>query len=205
MMRGYAGRGCLLAVLAVASGCSTLKLGDGASPTAGVELIAVYPIREVPIAEGGTAERPVLDTHAGRAVTAQIYSLLSEQTRYRFVADLKVEELVCDMPASDPVAAARQLASVSGADAVLFGAVYRFQDRVGTRYAASQPASVSFDLALYTTAADAVVWKGQFDRTQRALSSNFFDAWMFWRGGPHWFSSRELARLGVEKLLAEID
>jgi len=207
-MREVAGWGRVLAVtaaLAVAGGCSTFKLGCDDSPTAAVELIAVYPIREVPSAEDGTAERPILDTHAGRAVTAQIYGWLSEQVRYRFVPDLTVEEFVDEISAPDPVEAARQLARASGAGAVLFGAVYRFQDRVGTRYAASQPASVSFDLALYTTAADAVVWTGQFDRTQRALSSNFLDIWMFWRAGPHWFSSRELARLGVEKLLAEID
>ena len=101
----------------------------------------------------------------------------------------------------DALAAARALARESGADGVLFGTVYRFQERIGPRYAASQPASVSFDLALYSVVADEVVWKGQFDETQQPLSSNLFNAWMFWRAGPYWFSVRELSGLGVEKLM----
>jgi len=195
--------GALLA--AALSGCSLFGGGDP-SLTENVHLVAIYPIREVPGPADEDSDRPVLETHAGRAVTAQIYGILAEQTRYHFVPDLAVADMVAQIdPSLDEVAAARELALASEADAVLFGTVYRFQDRVGPRMAASQPASVSFDLAMYSTAADEVVWEGQFDQTQRALTSNFFDAWMFWRVGPHWFSSRELAGLGVEKLLREIE
>jgi len=165
-----------------------------------VDLIAVSPIREAP-PQLEKGERPVLETHAGRAITGQIYGFLAGQTRYRFVPDLTVEATVARIATGDAIEAAKALAAETGADSVLFGTVYRFQERVGTRFAATQPASVSFDLALYSVPAGEVIWKGQFDETQEALSSNLLNAWMFWRAGPQWFSVRDLAGLGVERLL----
>lgn len=172
-----------------------------------VDLVAVLPMREMPgraEAMDDSGERRLIDDDAARAVTAQIYGYLAEQTRYRFVPDLSVDSYLADIDYRDPELVAPRVAAEFDADAVLFGTVYRFQERVGTRYAASQPASVSFDLALYSRTRGAVVWREKFERTQQPLSSNFFDAWMFWRAGPHWFSARELAGLGVEKLLEGI-
>lgn len=188
------------ALLAVCGGCGLFGKGDASNKEPGIELIAVLPLRETPASARDNDDRPVLESHAGRAVTGQIYGQLATQTRYRFVPDLTVEGLVWRMDRRDGIDAARELARETGADAVLFGTVYRFQERIGPRYAAAQPASVSFDLALYSVAADEVVWKGQFDETQQPLSSNIFNAWMFWRAGPYWFSVRELSGLGVEKL-----
>lgn len=183
-----------------ASSWNPLGWGGGDTTPPRVDLIAVSPIREAP-PQLEKGERPVLETHAGRAITGQIYGFLAGQTRYRFVPDLTVEASAARIDTRDEIEAAKALAAETGADSVLFGTVYRFQERVGTRYAATQPASVSFDLALYSVPAGEVVWKGQFDETQEALSTNLFNAWMFWRVGPHWFSVRELAGLGVEKLL----
>lgn len=187
---------------ALASGCSMMSSNDPENSIR-IDMVAVLPIVEVP-GRSDDPERPILDSHAGRAVTAQIYGFLAEQTLYRFVPDLTVDAVVGGRGRGDQVELARSVASEVGADAVIFGKVYRFQDRVGPRYAASQAASVSFDLGLYLVATDDVVWRGQFDETQVALSSNLLNFWMFWRAGPHWFSSRELARLGVESLLEQV-
>ncbi len=193
----------LVAVFGVfASGCATLW-GGGAEDNARIDLIAVLPVREVP-GRVGADDRPTLESHAGRAVTAQMYGFLAEQTRYRFVPDLTVDAIVARLDRGDIVDVARKVAAEVQADAVLFGKVYRFQERVGPRYAASRPASVSFDLGMYAVASDEVVWEGQFDETQEALSSNLMNVWMFWRAGPHWFSVRELSRLGVESLLEDL-
>ena len=154
-----------------------------------VDLVAVVPLREVPgraDARDKKTGRRILDDQAGRAVTAQIYGYLAEQTRYRFVPDLSVAAFLEGNDYRDPAAVAQDVADEFDADAVLFGTVYRFQERVGTRFAATAPASVAFELQLYLVSAKGVVWKGEFDETQQALSSNFFDAWMFWRAGPHW-------------------
>jgi hypothetical protein len=205
--------GVLLTLLLLGGGgCGTTRVSDwlrsgGPEETQRIDLVAVIPIREVPgraEARDKASGRRILEDHAGRAVTAQVYGYLAEQTRYRFVPDLSVDAFLEELDYRDPALAAPHVVDEFDADAALFGTVYRFQDRVGTRYAASQPASVSFELALYSRAAGEVVWRGQFDETQEALSSNFLNAWMFWRAGPHWFSARELAGLGVEKLLRGI-
>ncbi len=193
-------RFALLLAVVCASGCSTFGWGKSDSESPNIDLIAVVPLRESP-GQPKRGERPPLESHAGKAVTGQIYGYLAAQTRYRFVPDLTIDALVARIDAADRLAAARALAQESGANAVLFGSVYRFQERVGPRYAASQPASVSFELELFSVAADEVVWSGQFDETQEALSTNLLNAWMFWRVGPHWFSVRELSGVGVEKLL----
>lgn len=194
----------VLLVWVCGTGCSLFSRGDAETVGPKIDLIAVLPIREAPVQVRDDGGRPVMETHAGRAITGQIYGFLALQTRYRFVPDLTIEGLAWRIDRTDPIAAARVVADETGADAVLFGTVYRFQERVGTRFAAPQPASVSFDLALYSVAAGEVVWKGQFDETQEALTSNLLNAWMFWRAGPHWFSARELAGLGIEKLLATL-
>jgi len=192
-------------VAAFAGGCGTSKWnprhwGSVDTEVPSIDLIAVSPIREVPprLEKG---ERPVLETHAGRAITGQIYGFLAGQTRFRFVPDLTVEATAARIGIQDEIEAAKALAAETGADAVLFGNVFRFQERVGTRFAATHPASVSFDLALYSVPAGDVVWRRRFDETQVPLSSNLFNAWMFWRAGPHWFTVRELAGLGVDRLL----
>jgi len=176
--------------------------GDGTPPPIG--LIAVLPVRELPDTSlDDDDERPMLETHAGRAVTAQVYSYLAEQTRLRFVPDLTVADVAAAGP-REPIEAARALAKATGADGVIFGSVYRFRERIGTKYAASRPASVSFDLAFYVTASDEVTWEDSFDKTQESLSSNLFNVWMFWRKGPYWFTARELAGLGVERMLDDL-
>jgi hypothetical protein len=206
MCRLRAGRtaAMLLAVL-LSSGCGYLDFlpfvgGDQEKPP--IDLIAVLPVRELPDS-AADGERPVLETHAGRAVTAQVYRYLAEQTRLRFVPDLAVADVAARAP-REPLAAARALAKATGADAVIFGTVYRFRERVGTKYAASQPANVSFDLAFYVAESDEVTWQESFDKTQESLSSNLFNWWMFWRAGPYWFTARELAGLGVDRLLDDL-
>ena len=62
-----------------------------------------------------------------------------------------------------------------------------------------------FRSRLVETATGQVLWAGAFDQTQQDLSSNLFDFWMFWSEGPRWFTAAELAHLGVEKLIGEMD
>ncbi len=175
--------------------------GGGQDPAVqSLQTLVVLPAREAP-QEGIEGDRPPLDTHAGKALTAQIYGVLAEQTRFRFVPDLTVEGISV---AGNGLQGARRLAEATEADGVLFATVYRFQDRVGPRLAASAPASVSFDLSLYSRAEDDVVWRASFDETQQPLSTNFLKAWMFWRGGPHWLTARELSRLGLERLFDQL-
>ncbi len=132
--------------------------------------------------------------------------MLADQATFRFVPDLTVADALpsAHSAGDDLVSRAVALGKAVEADGVIVGHVSRFRERVGTEMGAKRPASVAFDLALVDVGSGKVVWHGQFNRTQEALSSNLFDFWMFWRAGPHWFSARELAGLGVEKLFADM-
>jgi hypothetical protein len=91
-----------------------------------------------------------------------------------------------------------------GADAVLIGQVYRWQDRVGTDYGIEKPASVAFDLSLVRPSDGAILWRGNYDKTQKSLFENLFDLNTYIKSGGRWLTAKELAGFGLEHLLAEM-
>lgn len=186
--------------------CSLLSPAKDA-PIPPVKLVAVMPLERdelttQPSVVGVEAAREPLPAGAEKVVTAQVYAVLAEAPRWRFVPDLTTESALRAIPSTDAVEVrAKKLADAVKSDAVLYGSVSRLREREGSEFGARNPASVSFKLAVYSSASAATVWRGQFDQTQEALSSNLLNWWQFWRGGPRWFTAAELARLGVEQLL----
>ncbi|MBA3017400.1 MAG: hypothetical protein KJ550_12250 [Proteobacteria bacterium] len=87
------------------------------------------------------------------------------------------------------------------ADAVLVGHVYRFKDRVGTRYAINSPASVAFDIHLIDVSKGSILWVGHFDETQRSLFENLFKIGTFLRRKGSWITAEEMAASGLEDVL----
>ncbi len=165
-----------------------------------VELIAVLPLERVDSADAGR-----LPPGAEETVTAQLYGVLTESPRFRFVPDLTVAEALRKVSRNlELQQRALALGREVNADAVLYGTVERFIERQGGPYGAKVPASVSFGLALVSVKSGKVLWQGRFDQTQQPLVTNLLNWWMFWRGGPRWFSAEELARFGVERLLDDL-
>lgn len=171
-------------------------------------LVAVLPIEPAPApSRGTTPPGPAPGPEAGLAVTAQIYRLLAEQTVFRVVPDLTVaDELQTPAvrAARDLLDRAVALGKAVGADAVIFGRVFRFQRRVGTDFGVTEPASVWFELAVADVASSAVIWQDEFDQTQQPLSSNLLNWWMFWSAGPRWLSAGELAGVGIERMFGRL-
>lgn len=95
----------------------------------------------------------------------------------------------------------RKLGESLGSDAVLAGHVYRWQERLGTDYAVSRPASVALELALLRVADGSIMWKSRFDKTQASLSENILDLNTFLKGKGRWMTAHELAAVGVSDLL----
>jgi hypothetical protein len=197
----------LLALLVTA--CSSEDKPVALKPT---RLIAILPIEPAPSAsqpEAGDEEGPrhPLPPEAGMAITGQVYEVLSQDSKLRFVPDLTISDVI-NRPAlaqaSGLVPRAVALGKEVKADAVIYGEVHRFRERIGTDYGASEPASVSFDLGIVDAVNGEVMWNGSFSETQQSLSANFLNWWMLWRAGPHWFTARELAGLGVEKLIDDM-
>lgn len=181
-------------------------------PSAPLGLLAVLPIEAVPLHTDTTlpdteAAADRLDPAAGPAVTAQIYGALAERPDLRFVPDLTAAG-ACTSPTVQQAGTrgerAIALGKQTGAAAVIFGSVSRFRERVGSEYGASRPAAVSFELQLVDVSTEKILWHGAFDETQTPLTWNLFKAWMVWRAGPHWFTARELAGLGVQRLIDDL-
>jgi hypothetical protein len=116
---------------------------------------------------------------------------------------LRVEESGSD-GGSDPISVFRTVGEKFGAEAVLAGYLYRWREREGSGFAANRPASVAFDLYLIRPSDGAVLWRGKFDKTQRSLSENVFDAIPLFRGGGRWMRVEELAKLGLDDMMAQM-
>jgi len=142
---------------------------------------------------------------AERVITAQIYQVLANSSRWRFVPDLTASQALSKLSApADLAERARALGKAVGADAVIFGTVSRYVERVGSEYGAKEPAAVGFSLQLISVSDGKILWKGAFDQKQEALSSNLFNWWQFWKGGPRWFSAQEFTRIAVERLFDDL-
>ncbi len=170
-----------------------------------VNLIAVLPLDKT-AARTDQDGRIHLEAEAANVVTAQVYGVLSQSSRWRFVPDLQINDALRKVDAqATQIQRAVQLGKATSADAVLIGTVSRFMERVGTEYGATDPAGVSFTLELVSVSGGRILWKGEFDETQKPLTENLFKWWIFWNAGPKWLSAAELSGVGVERLLGELD
>lgn len=194
------------AALLAATGCGWFSSAPGLEERVG--RVAVLPIEreerksDLPLAQADAGQ---LAPGAEEVITAQVYEVLSSSPKWRFVPDLTVSQALEKVSKTAPLRErAVELGKLLDVDAVLCGTVSRFVERVGRQYGARQPAAVSFELLLVSTATGKVLWQGSFDQQQEALSTNLFNWWQFWEGGPRWFTAAEFAHLGVERLLNQL-
>ena len=99
---------------------------------------------------------------------------------------------------------ARKLGELVYADAVLFGRILRFRERVGEDLGVSSPASVAFTLQLLDVKRSDIIWTAEYQETQKALSENLFAIGDFTRRGAKWVKAEELARDGVHKAVEQL-
>lgn len=107
-------------------------------------------------------------------------------------------------PRLDPRAAAELAAREFGATAVMLGQVSRYRERGGESYGATSPASVAFEVTIYTAPIPRRVWTSKFDETQRPLSEQVLNARRYPGGGTRWLSAAELAKWGAESAAATL-
>ncbi len=103
-----------------------------------------------------------------------------------------------------PLERLQSVGNTFGADAVLTGYIYRWQQRVGSDYAAERPASVSFDLILVRPSNGAIMWRRHFDKTQQSLFADLFDFDTYVKSSGTWLTAEKLSDLGLEKLVREM-
>jgi hypothetical protein len=200
----------------IASGCSTtgvktVRVGS----VAGIKSILVLPFDNLSKIYGelGLIKCPLCDYYfeAG-PVSSKAVDWLSERlvglVGQQSAAALIIHDRSFDhsKPASSTgMLTERKLVAQAGrsvkAGAVLTGYIYRYEERVGTPYAASRPASVAFSIHLIRSADGADIWYGYVDETQQTLSENLFNVAAFWQRKGRWVSADEMAEAGLTRLL----
>jgi len=95
---------------------------------------------------------------------------------------------------------ARAVGALLGVDGVVRGQVTAFDERIGSEFAAEQPARVDFAAELIRMPAGDVVWQGAYSEQQQALSDNFWNLGNFLHAGAKWVRARELAQLGANEV-----
>jgi hypothetical protein len=85
------------------------------------------------------------------------------------------------------------------ADSVLFGEILSARERVGGEYGAESPASIHLVLSLLDVARRKVIWRAEFQETQKSLTENLFFVFDFFTKGAKWLTVKELMDRGIEK------
>ena len=143
-------------------------------------------------------------------LTDRLFELLAQDKDRRLIPPGQARGVTGSIMASDtkiglhPIEILKEVGKAFEADAVLVGEVYRWQERVGTDYGIEKPASVAFDLSLIRSSDGAILWRSNYDKTQKSLFENLFDLSTYVKSGGRWLSARELAGFGLEHLISEM-
>ena len=108
------------------------------------------------------------------------------------------------VPQGGAGARAKKLGELVYADAVIFGRILRYRERVGKEWGVKSPASAAFVLDLWDVKRGDLIWSGRFDETQKPLSENIFAIGEFTQRGVRWLKAEELAREGIKKAVNQL-
>ncbi len=105
--------------------------------------------------------------------------------------------------AERPLEVARIVGERINCNAILETTVWRYSERVGTRYSAEEPASVAFDFRLIGTDNGSVLLSVKFDEVQRSVMENLYNWSKARTRGFTWITADELVLEGVREKLLE--
>lgn len=97
-----------------------------------------------------------------------------------------------------------QAARKVGAEAIIAGTVFRYEERIGSGAGIQKPASVYLNLYSIDAKTAKILWQGSFKETQRSLSENLFQMGDFFQRGGRWLTAAELGEAGMIKLLTRM-
>ena len=140
--------------------------------------------------------------------TASLYELLSRDLSAEIIPPDTTRQVFLALEDPAYKADEREILRKTGesllADALLAGYVFRWQERIGTDFSVSRPASVAFELALIRVGDGNLIWKGRFDKTQASLAEDLLGLRTFLRGKGRWMNVEDLAEMGLSELVEQI-
>jgi len=145
-----------------------------------------------------------LSGNADRSLTQYVHEALQKRHGEKVTSLEKALEAYGKISKDEAKDTLRTLAVKLGesleANLMVAGTVWRYEDRSGSAVGAISPASVAFVVYLIDVASGKMLWKAEFNETQRSLSENVLGSWAFIRKGVKWLSADELARYGVREV-----
>ncbi len=196
----------LLALLFFLSSC-TLGPGNFQSSHStdlggrNIRRIAVFPLEPIPGEEKTKGPYPA---SASGTLSNFLYSTMAGLPQWQIVSDREVQEVETMVPQGSEGARAKKLGELVYADAVVYGRMIRYRERVGEDWGVKSPASVAFVLQLWDVRRGDLIWSGRFDETQRPLSENLFAFGEFAQRGAKWLTAEELAQEGIKKAVQQL-
>ena len=109
-----------------------------------------------------------------------------------------------EMPLQSPMALAGLAHEEFGAQAILLGVLRRWRARQGSAYGSVAPASLEFEVTLYSAPGAEKLWTARFDQTQSSLTENPLTSARYPSGGARFLTTAELARWGASLVAAEL-
>ena len=142
----------------------------------------------------------------GPSLTLMVWELLKDQAKgYELISPGQAEGVYQAQLAKkidqDPLVLMKAIGQELKADGVLWGGVFRYQNRKGTSYGVQEPASVSLDLHLLRVSDGAIVWKAQWTKSQKSLSEDLFQLGEVAKRGLRWMTAEELAKSGLAEMI----
>jgi hypothetical protein len=142
-------------------------------------------------------------------LTDRFYDMLVKRFSFPLVPPWEAREALSNLEKASSydelnVEIFQQVGAALSGDVVLVGLVFRWNERIGTNFAVSQPASVAFEIALVKTLDGTILWTGKFDKTQASLSENVLDLHTFLKAKGRWMTAEELADIGLSDLAEQL-
>lgn len=172
-----------------------------------IKSVTVRRVAVMPILEAPDKIDKVMAEGAGEAITAELYSEVSLVGGWQVVPESDVAHAMQKLPPAtvgNQQADALALGREVSADAVLYGTIERYRERVGVDYAAATPAAVSFTLHLLDLKSGQVVWTAKFAKSQKALTENVLNLVNFLQQAGRWVRANEIAAEGVKEAVADL-
>ncbi len=208
----------LLTVMLFLAGCKTnIVVQENVLPPSGIKKILIFPFKNMSTAysENVNSCCPICGKvfmtgkvveDADNMLTEQLFVLLKDRKDIKLIPANQPQEVMSDLLSDHKKKLSeRDLLVEAGraldADAVLAGYIFRFRERIGTRYSVDLPASVAFGIHLIRVADGGLLWGGNFDETQRSLFSNLFQLGSFLRRKARWVTANEMAVSGLKDIL----
>jgi hypothetical protein len=207
----------IVALLLLFSGCKTHVTVSETPEPLGVKKLLVLPFVNMSATYGKhvNVRCPICGSvfmtgevaeDACRLLTDHLNSWLNNERFFEIVAPKQDQRLISKFSSGNlETVSDRDLLIQAGrdlkTDLILTGYVYRFRERVGSRYSVDTQASVTFELHLIRVNDGRDVWHGSFKETQQPLSENLLQLKTFLNRKARWISAREMAIFALDDML----